>query len=113
LQTLDSRQMVWQGLVWQGQPMEWRVEERGAREGGVGEVEMPHWQTSLRLQLPRLGDVRATLAFGPQGLRIDVKAAEAGTAEAMKGAQDKLRSSMEASGLNVLSMSVERHEKAC
>jgi hypothetical protein len=111
LQTLDSRQLVWQGQVWQGQSMEWRVEERGAREGGQGAVEMPHWQTSLRLQLPKLGDVQATLAFVPQGLRIDLKAADVGTAEAMRGAQDKLRSSMEASGLNVLSMSVERHEK--
>lgn len=110
LQTLDSRQLVWQGQVWQGQPMEWRVEERGAREGG--DVEMPHWQTSLRLQLPRLGDVQATLAIIPQGLRIDLKAANADTAEAMRGAQDKLRRSMEASGLNVLAMSVERHEKA-
>lgn len=112
LQTLDSRQLVWQGQVWQGQAMEWRVEERGAREGGVGEVEMPHWQTSLRLQLPRLGDVQATLAFTPQGMRIDLKAADAGTADKMRGAQDKLRSSMEASGLNVLAMSVERHDKA-
>lgn len=112
LQTLDSRQLVWQGQVWQGQPMEWRVEERGAREGGQGSEEMPHWQTSLRLQLPRLGDVQATLAFGPQGLRVDLKAADAGTAEAMRGAQNKLRSSMEASGLNVLAMSVEQHEKA-
>ena len=112
LQTLDSRQLVWQGQVWQGQSMEWRVEERGAREGGQGDVEMPHWQTSLRLQLPRLGDVQATLAFVPQGLRIDLKAADAGTAEAMRNAQDKLRRSMEASGLNVLTMSVERHEKA-
>lgn len=111
LQTLDSRQLVWQGQVWQGQPMEWRVEERGAREGGVGEVEMPHWQTSLRLQLPRLGDVQATLAFIPQGLRIELKTADISTAEAMRGAQDKLRSSMEASGLNVLAMSVERYEK--
>ncbi len=112
LQTLDSRQLVWQGQVWQGQPMEWRVEERSARESGGGDSETPHWQTSLRLQLPRLGDVQATLAFTPQGLRIDLKAADAGTEEAMRGAQDKLRSSMEASGLNVLAMSVERHEKA-
>jgi hypothetical protein len=111
LQTLDSRQLVWQGQVWQGQTMEWKVEERGAREGGQGDVEMPHWQTSLRLQLPRLGNVQATLAFAPQGLRIDLNAADVATAEAMRGAQDKLRNSMEASGLNVLAMSVGRHEK--
>lgn len=111
LQTLDTRQLVWQGQVWPGQAMEWRVDERGARDGGAGEVEVPHWQTSLRLQLPRLGDVQARLAFTPQGLRIDLKASDAGTAETMRGAQDKLRKSMEASGLNVMAMSVERHEK--
>jgi hypothetical protein len=77
-------------------------------------VEVPHWQTSLRLQLPKLGDVQASLVFAPQGLRIlriDLKAADADTAEAMRGAQDKLHRSMEAAGLNVLALSVERHEK--
>lgn len=110
LQTLDSRQLAWQGQVWPGQAMEWRVEERAAREGGGGDVEMPHWQTSLRLQLPSLGNVQATLAFIPQGLRINLKA-EAGTTEIMKGALDKLLRSMESSGLRVLGMSVDRHEK--
>lgn len=111
LQTLDTRQLVWQGQVWTGQVMEWRVDERGARESGAGEEEMPHWQTSLRLQLPRLGDVQAKLAFTPQGLRIDLKAADVGTADAMRGSQEVLRKSMEASGLSVMALSVERHEK--
>lgn len=112
LQTLDSRQLVWQGQVWQGQSMEWRVAERNAREGGNGGEELPQWQTSLRLQLPKLGNVQAALAFTSQGVRINLKAAESGTAEAMKGAQDKLLGSMQASGLHVLALSVERHEKA-
>lgn len=110
LQTLDSRQLAWQGQVWPGQTMEWRVEERAAREGGGGDAELPHWQTSLRLQLPSLGNVQATLAFIPQGLRINLKA-ESGAAEIMKSALDKLLRSMESSGLHVLGMSVERHEK--
>lgn len=112
LNTLDSRQLVWQGQVWQGQAMEWRVEERNAREGGSGDEEIPHWQTSLRLQLPSLGNVQATLAFIPQGLRINLQAADEGTAEIMKGARNGLISAMESSGLHVLGMSVEqRHEK--
>lgn len=111
LQTLDSHQLVWQGQVWQGQTMEWRVAERNAREGGSGDEELPQWHTSLRLQLPRLGDVQAALVFTSQGVRINLKAADSGTAEAMKGAQDKLLGSMQASGLRVLAMSVERHEK--
>ena len=111
LNTLDSRQLVWQGQVWQGQAMEWRVEERSAREGGNGDEEIPHWQTSLRLQLPSLGNVQATLAFIPQGLRINLQAADEGTAEIMKGARNGLISALESSGLHVLGMSVERHEK--
>lgn len=112
LQTLDSRQFVWQGPVWQGQPMDWRVEERGAREGGTGDEEMPHWQTSLKLQLPSLGDVHATLAFMPEGgLRINIRA-ETDTAEMMTDARGQLVRSMEASGLRVLEMLVEPVEKA-
>lgn len=112
LQTLDSRQLVWQGQVWQGQTMEWRVAERNAREGDNGGEELPHWQTSLRLQLPKLGNVQAALAFTPQGVRIDLKAADSGAAEVMREAQGKLLGSMQASGLRVLAMSVEQHEKA-
>ena len=112
LQTLDSRQLVWQGQVWPGQEMEWRVEERNAREGRSGEEEAINWQTSLRLQLPSLGNVHATLAFIPQGLRINLKAADEGAAGIMQGAQDKLLRSMEAAGLRVLGMAVERDETA-
>lgn len=112
LQTLDSRQLVWQGQVWAGQTMEWRVEERSARDGrGTEADEMPHWQTSLRLQLPSLGNVQAMLAFMPQGLRINLKADE-GATSIMRGAQEKLVRSMESSGLHVLGMSVERNEEA-
>lgn len=112
LQTLDSRQLVWQGQVWPGQEMEWRVEERNAREGRSGEEESINWQTSLRLQLPSLGNVQATLAFIPQGLRINLKAADEGAAGIMQGAQDRLLRSMEAAGLHVLGMAVERDETA-
>lgn len=112
LQTLDSRQLVWQGQVWPGQEMEWRVEERNARDGRSGEEEAINWQTSLRLQLPSLGNIHATLAFVPQGLRINLKAADEGTAGIMQGAQDRLLRSMEAAGLHVLGMAVERDETA-
>lgn len=112
LQTLDSRQLVWQGQVWPGQEMEWRVEERSARDGRSGEEEAINWQTSLRLQMPSLGNVHATLAFVPQGLRINLRAADESTAALMQGAQDRLLRSMEAAGLHVLGMAVERDETA-
>lgn len=110
LHALDARQLVWQGEVWQGQTMEWTVEERLAREHGEQDASM--WQTSLRLKLPRLGDVVATLAFIPQGLRISLKVAETDTGQAMQLAQGQLRQGLEAAGLSMLGMTVEQHETA-
>lgn len=112
LQTLDTRQMVWQGQVWPGQNMDWIVEERESREGESAVVEIPQWQTKLRLQLPRLGTVAASLAFTRDGLRISVAAAEPQTAENLKLAQARLVNSLDAAGLKLLGVTVERNEHA-
>lgn len=111
LQTLDSHQLVWQGLVWPGQKMEWTVEER-EEHGGSEAEEYVNWQTKLRLQLPRLGDVSATLAFTSLGLRIGLAASYVPTIETLKDAQGKLRNSLDAAGLQMLGMTVERNEHA-
>jgi hypothetical protein len=110
LHALDARQLVWQGQVWQGQAMEWTVEERLAREHE--EQDVPTWQTSLRLKLPRLGDVKATLVFIPQGLRVSLSVAEADAGQAMQRTQDQLRQRLEAAGLSMLGMTVEQGEIA-
>lgn len=112
LESLDSRHVTWQGPVWPGQEMEWRVEEHRAGDHSRNIAAVPEWQTRVRLHLPALGDVEATLWFAPQGLRIQLKAAELTTAESMSSAQDRLREAMELGGLNVLAMSIAQHENA-
>lgn len=112
LNTLDARQMTWQGQVWPGQTMEWIVEERQARSGDNGDDEPVHWQTKLRLQLPSLGNVSAALAFTPQGLRISLVASEQATAETLKAAQGKLQKSLDAAGLPLLGLTVGRDDNA-
>jgi len=112
LQTLDTHQLVWQGQVWPGQHMDWVVEERDAR-GSSSEGEEPaNWNTKLRLQLPRLGTVSAALAFTSNGLRINLAAADRGTAETLKVAQGKLHNSLDAAGLQLIGLSVEQDERA-
>jgi len=112
LQTLDSHQLVWQGMVWPGQQMDWVVEERDEQgPGGDGE-EYAQWQTKLRLELPRLGNVSATLAFTPKGLRIGLAAAYAPTLETLKEGQTKLLYSLDAAGLSLLGITVEHDERA-
>ncbi len=112
LNTLDTRQMVWQGMVWSGQNMEWVVEERDARNREGGGEEIAQWQTKLRLHLPNLGTVSAALAFTRDGLRINLAAAEPNTADNLKQAQGKLLNSLDAAGLRLLGVSVERDEHA-
>lgn len=111
LNTLDARQMAWQGQIWPGQTMEWIVEERQGR-GDSGDEEAVNWQTKLRLQLPCLGNVSAALALTPQGLRISVTATEAATAETLKAAQGKLQTSLDAAGLALLGLTVGHDDSA-
>lgn len=112
LNTLDTRQMVWQGLIWPGQTMDWVVEERDARRQEGGGEEIPQWQTRLRLHLPRLGSVSAALAFTREGLRINLAAAQSETAENLRQAQGRLINSLDAAGLRLFGVTVERDEHA-
>lgn len=105
LQTLDTRQMVWQGQIWPGQTMDWVVEERQGGGGSEG-MEVQNWQTKLRLKLPRLGDVSAALIYTPQGLRISLNATETATAETFKAARSELRDALDVAGLPLLELTV-------
>ena len=71
---LDGGPFVWQGQAWPGQALEWRVEEEadGGKEAGE---EGPAWRTDLRLTLPRLGEVRASLRLTAAGIDIGLAAA--------------------------------------
>jgi len=105
LETLDQRQLLWQGQVWPGQEMRWQIEEREAREGEQDSER--EWQTRLDLSLPHLGQVSALLKFTPQGIRIDLTAPVSETVLALKSASPQLNQGMERAGLRLLDMRVE------
>lgn len=105
MDVLDSRQIVWQGQIWPGQSMDWQIEERASRESG--QPELAEWQTSLHLQLPRLGDVNVALRLGTQGIQLSFKVAETATADAMRRNQLDLHQAMSAAGLNLTGVLVE------
>lgn len=111
LEALDSRQVMWQGQVWPGQSMDWRIEERAAREQGGSEIEQTEWQTSLRLVLPQLGEISARLILHPQGLRIQLDASESTTAKLLQEQRPALQQGMETSGLQLAEIKVS-HEAA-
>lgn len=108
LEALDTRQIVWQGQVWPGQNMDWRIEEdeRGHVEY---EDEAARWKTRLHLDLPSLGGVTARLAIDAKGVRIEMTAERGDSASLLQGEITHLANSMEASGLKVAGLAVKQN----
>lgn len=105
LDTLESRQIVWQGPVWPGQQMDWEIDEDGSHTAQY-EQEAPRWRTRLHLEMPSLGGVTAKLMMDGNGVRVDFFADTDKTAALMRGDIASLAQSMEATGLKVAGLMV-------
>lgn len=108
LQTLDSRQIVWQGQIWPGQEMKWEIEEDTRRQS-QDDQEASTWHTRLNLQLPSLGGVHAKLAFVNGTVQVDIAADQQQSADRMQGARQTLAERFAASGLTLAALNI-RHE---
>ncbi len=107
LDTLETRQVIWQGQVWPGQQMDWEIDEDGSRQTG-DEEPTPGWRTRLHLDMPTLGGVTARLVLDAGGVRVDFSVEHEDTAALMRGDIGTLAQSMEASGLKVAGVMVQR-----
>lgn len=101
LQTLDTRQVIWQGEVWPGQTLHWAIEEELSHHGGQQEDEAPSWHTRLNLQLPVLGGVSAKLAFVNGAVQLNISAENGESAELMKSRQTELAERFAGAGLQL------------
>jgi hypothetical protein len=101
LETLVSGIFRWQGTVWQDQEMEWEVEKQNAESDHDSE---PPWRTSIRLCLPKLGSINATLVFNGQGITGRITTDTAATKDQMKRELGSLEQSMAGSGLTLSDM---------
>jgi hypothetical protein len=101
LATLAQGAMVWVGQVWPGQEMQWRVEPDARDAGNADETTARGWTSVIRLDLPRLGSMVATLHLGAdQHLRVRLQHGEQAAAE-LSAQRDALRRSVAAAGLQL------------
>lgn len=75
LSALESGQLVWRGFIWPGQAMEWTLEEEPEREHADDRAPEQHgvassWRTGIRITLPNLGEVVATLELDGAGAQL-------------------------------------------
>ena len=104
LETLDTRQVVWHGLIWHGQPLEWEVTGHPPATDAVSE-EQP-WRTRLRLTLPRLGAIDATLLVAAHGVAVMVHAASDAAAATLADHQAELQQALRNAGVPPLRITV-------
>ena len=104
LDALDTHQLVWQGQLWPGQNLEWRIGEP-IDDGSSGSDAQP-WFTQLRLRLPKLGQLTADLALVGSTLRVRLSSPDPTTQQAMDGARAQLAESLAAAGIDLVSFKV-------
>jgi len=107
LQTLHSGQVVWLGEVWPRQEMEWSVREE---KRGNGEGLEKSWLSTLRLDLPNLGEVAATLRLEKEGLSIHINVDRESVSATMLMEQQRLAQAMSDAGIKLLNVAIEHEE---
>lgn len=100
LTTLHTGQLVWNGQVWPDQNIEITIEERDAN-GSQDEPQEKAWGTSLKLHLPRLGTIAATLRLSDEGVGVIVETENAETTALIKGDGEGLRQSLDGAGMKL------------
>ncbi|MCG2578866.1 flagellar hook-length control protein FliK [Dechloromonas sp. XY25] len=110
LDALATQTFAWQGQAWPGQEMRWEIDDQAQRNSGDGERDQ--WRTRLKLQLPSLGGIDATLRLQPGG-QVDIAlTASSREGETRLGAASiRLQEQFEAAGLKLVQFSI-KHDSA-
>lgn len=107
LTTLESGQIIWRGEIWPEQLMDWEVTEHTPDENKKdSEESSPQWQTQLRLTLPTLGEITATLIFSSDNVHIKLRAPATETVELLRNNQPPLATAMVAAGLSIKALEI-------
>ena len=99
--------VMWQGALWPGQPMEWRlqVEDDAGSGAGDGPVGERAWTSTLTLDLPRLGRVQARLRLVGQGVQVHLSSPH--SAVRLSAAQGELARGIAGTGLALEAFAVD------
>ncbi|WP_341648786.1 flagellar hook-length control protein FliK [Thauera humireducens] len=110
LDALATNQYVWQGQAWPGQQMEWVIEDP-ERDGREGEASDPGWNTTLRLTLPRLGNIEAQMHLTAAGIALRLRTDDETTIAALDANAAALASALEAANVKLTGLVVERQHE--
>lgn len=111
LDALATQNYAWQGQVWPGQKMWWEISEDGDQQRGPDGEPGKRWQTRLKLDLPALGGIDATLRLQPGGRVEILMSADSAASEArLRDNGEALVKRFAAAGLELTQLLVQ-HEQ--
>ncbi|MGN6388870.1 MAG: flagellar hook-length control protein FliK [Burkholderiaceae bacterium] len=113
LDTHEHARIAWQGDAWPGQPMRWTVErrDRDAAAASAPQADATPWHSTIRVELPSLGMVAATLQMHAGGLTMRVSAGSDGSVAALRGAAASLADAFAVSGLRLGGLAIARDDE--
>lgn len=101
LEAAATQRLAWHGEIWPRQEMDWEIRRDAPQRDDASEGEAS-WNTNLRLTLPRLGEIDATVQLSGQTLRLDLRAGQASSEEDLRLGLPALRQALAAAGLTLL-----------
>jgi len=109
LHTLETRQVLWQGMAWEKQEMRWEVREESPRRSATGEQD-GQWITEIHLDLPHLGNLSARLSLNGGAVNLTLNARDEKTRELLGSASSQLVSALNERDIPVLQTRIEKME---
>lgn len=108
LTALEQQRIQWRGELFPGQPLEWEI-TRDAPQKDSPQAPEASWSSQLRLELPMLGDISATIRLTGGKVQIQVDAENATTGSLLQANSPALANAMADAGLPLEFFSLKRH----
>jgi hypothetical protein len=109
LAALESGKIVLQLEVWPRQWVQWEIEEK-VQQSPPEPGTPSSWQTRLRLDLPRLGELNAVLTLDSKGVQIRLDSASAASAALLLDQRACLHAALAEAGMTPAGIAIARHE---
>lgn len=99
LNALETQRFMWQGDLWPGQKMTWEV-SRDAPDGGQDypQEQQENWQSTVKFELPHLGEVSATIHLNGERVSILVRTDSTDSASLLRAHSGELALALDVAG---------------
>lgn len=111
LATLQTGQLLFQGELFPGQQMEWRIRERdgGGRQSSHERKKL--WDTELSIELPHLGTIAAEISLDGADVDVRITSGAEPVVELLHQELGRLKEQLAASGLTPGAIEVQQGEQ--